>query len=83
MWYAQDRLVSRKFYPPPSPSTDRPQGPKRIEGLYAFRKIMDAGSRITLGSDSPVETMNPIAGIYAAITRLTADGRSPHGSGGW
>ncbi|KAL1681453.1 hypothetical protein EV122DRAFT_275194 [Schizophyllum commune] len=27
--------------------------------------------------------MNPIAGIYAAITRLTADGRSPHGSGGW
>lgn len=58
-------------------------GPKRVEGLYAFRKIMDAGSRITLGSDSPVETMNPIAGIYAAITRLTADGRSPHGPGGW
>ncbi|KAL1736963.1 amidohydrolase family-domain-containing protein, partial [Schizophyllum commune] len=58
-------------------------GPERVEGLYAFRKIMDAGSRITLGSDSPVETMNPIAGIYAAITRLTADGRSPHGSGGW
>ncbi|KAI5898555.1 uncharacterized protein SCHCODRAFT_02612450 [Schizophyllum commune H4-8] len=58
-------------------------GPKRVEGLYAFRKIMDAGSRITLGSDSPVETMNPIAGIYAAITRLTADGRSPHGPEGW
>ncbi|KAL1740761.1 amidohydrolase 3 [Schizophyllum fasciatum] len=58
-------------------------GPKRVEGLYAFRKIMDAGSRITLGSDSPVETMNPIAGIYAAITRLTPGGRSPHGADGW
>lgn len=58
-------------------------GPSRIRGLYAFRSILDAGARITLGSDFPVETMNPLAGFYAAITRVTYDGRSPQGPGGW
>ena len=45
--------------------------------------MLNAGARITLGSDFPVETMNPLAGFYAAITRLTYDGRSPQGGGGW
>ncbi|KAL1761483.1 amidohydrolase family-domain-containing protein [Schizophyllum commune] len=58
-------------------------GPSRIRGLYAFRSMLNAGARITLGSDFPVETMNPLAGFYAAITRLTYDGRSPQGGGGW
>ncbi|VDB91468.1 unnamed protein product [Peniophora sp. CBMAI 1063] len=58
-------------------------GPERIKGLYAFRKLIDAGSRITLGSDSPVETMNPVAGMYAALTRTSFDGTSPHGPDGW
>ncbi|KAL1735824.1 amidohydrolase family-domain-containing protein [Schizophyllum commune] len=58
-------------------------GPSRIRGLYAFRSMLNAGARITLGSDFPVETMNPLAGFYAGITRLTYDGRSPQGGGGW
>ncbi|KAL1737914.1 amidohydrolase family-domain-containing protein, partial [Schizophyllum fasciatum] len=58
-------------------------GPSRIRGLYAFRDMLNAGARVTLGSDFPVETMNPLAGFYAAITRLTYDGRSPQGEGGW
>ncbi|KAK0233634.1 amidohydrolase family-domain-containing protein [Armillaria fumosa] len=58
-------------------------GPRRINGLYAFRSLLNSGARITLGSDFPVETMNPLAGFYAAITRLSLDGRSPHGPGGW
>ncbi|RDX40455.1 hypothetical protein OH76DRAFT_1412962 [Lentinus brumalis] len=58
-------------------------GPERVKGLYAFRSIIEHGARITLGSDFPVEDMNPLAGFYAAITRLSREGTSPHGPGGW
>ncbi|KAJ7051743.1 amidohydrolase family-domain-containing protein [Mycena amicta] len=58
-------------------------GPERVKGLYAFRSIIDSGARLTLGSDFPVETMNPLAGFYAAITRVSVDGQSPHGPDGW
>ncbi|KAJ7779933.1 amidohydrolase family-domain-containing protein [Mycena metata] len=58
-------------------------GPERVKGLYAFRSLIDSGARITLGSDFPVETMNPLAGFYAAITRVSLAGDSPHGPGGW
>ncbi|KIM45737.1 hypothetical protein M413DRAFT_442349 [Hebeloma cylindrosporum] len=58
-------------------------GPERVKGLYAFRSIIDSGARITLGSDFPVEEINPLKGFYAAISRLAVDGTSPHGSGGW
>ncbi|KAG6920121.1 hypothetical protein DXG01_010189 [Tephrocybe rancida] len=56
-------------------------GPKRVKGLYAFRSILDSGARITLGSDFPVESMNPLSGFYAAVTRVSFDGKSPHGPG--
>ncbi|KAJ6570591.1 amidohydrolase 3 [Mycena vulgaris] len=58
-------------------------GPERVKGLYAFRSLLDSGAKITLGSDFPVETMNPLAGFYAAITRVSFAGDSPHGPGGW
>lgn len=63
--------------------TDSPQGPERVKGLYAFRSILDTGARITLGSDFPVEEINPLKGFYAAVTRLATDGTSPHGPDGW
>jgi len=58
-------------------------GPKRIKNLYAFRSIVDSGARITLGSDFPVESMNPLSAFYAAITRKSPTGDSPHGPDGW
>ncbi|KAF9792984.1 amidohydrolase 3 [Thelephora terrestris] len=58
-------------------------GPERVKGLYAFRSIIDEGARITLGSDAPVETINPLSGFYAAITRVSPEGQSPHGPDGW
>ncbi len=54
-----------------------------MRNLYAFRSMLDSGVRITIGSDFPVEDMNPLAGFYAAVTRLSPDGRSPHGEQGW
>jgi hypothetical protein len=58
-------------------------GPERVKSLYAFRDIIDYGARFALGSDAPVETINPLSGFFAAITRLAPDGTSPHGPGGW
>ncbi|KAK1220743.1 hypothetical protein PQX77_016450 [Marasmius sp. AFHP31] len=58
-------------------------GPTRVKQLYAFRSILDGGSRITLGTDFPVEDMNPFKTFYAAVTRTTPDGTSPHGEDGW
>ncbi|PPQ64997.1 hypothetical protein CVT26_015706 [Gymnopilus dilepis] len=58
-------------------------GPERVKRLYAFRSIIDSGARITLGSDAPVETMNPLSAFYAAISRKSPVGESPHGPDGW
>lgn len=88
MWYAEERLVSR-FVAPVVPCPELTllacsvQGPERVKGLYAFRSILNHGGRITLGSDFPVEGLNPFAGFYAAITRLSPEGTSPHGPDGW
>ncbi|KAF5370724.1 hypothetical protein D9758_002094 [Tetrapyrgos nigripes] len=58
-------------------------GPERVKNLYAFRTLIDSGARIALGSDFPVESMNPLSGFYAAVSRLSPDGESPHGPDGW
>ncbi len=55
-------------------------GPERVEGAYAWRSLLDAGARLALGSDFPVEQVNPLLGFYAAVTRQDADGFPP---GGW
>ncbi|GAA5942541.1 amidohydrolase [Sporobolomyces koalae] len=44
-------------------------GPERVQGAYAWRKIIDSGAPYVLGSDFPVESVDPFYGIFAAITR--------------
>ncbi|KAJ9119110.1 hypothetical protein QFC22_003601 [Naganishia vaughanmartiniae] len=58
-------------------------GPERIQGAYAWRRYLQAGGKITLGSDFPVESIDPLKGFYAAVTRLDEDGNSPMGKDGW
>ena len=38
---------------------------------------------LPLGSDFPIESINPLLGFYAAVSRLSVEGQSPHGEGGW
>jgi hypothetical protein len=38
---------------------------------------------LPLGSDFPVEGINPLLGFYAAVTRLSPEGTSPAGEDGW
>jgi predicted amidohydrolase YtcJ len=52
---------------------------KRIKGTYAFRTILDTGGVLAFGSDSPVAPLNPILGVYAAVTRRTLDEKNPNG----
>lgn len=49
-------------------------GKERAEGAYAWRWFIDAGLVIPCGSDFPVESNNPMMGIYAAVTRQDAEG---------
>ncbi|KAF8598486.1 hypothetical protein BDV93DRAFT_451112 [Ceratobasidium sp. AG-I] len=58
-------------------------GPERIRGAYAWRSLIETGATLTTGSDFPVEGINPLLGFYAAVTRLSPEGDSPHGPGGW
>ncbi|KDQ11232.1 hypothetical protein BOTBODRAFT_35533 [Botryobasidium botryosum FD-172 SS1] len=58
-------------------------GPERVKGAYAWRSLLNSGAPLALGSDFPVEGINPLLGFYAAVTRLTPEGDSPHGPNGW
>ncbi len=50
-------------------------GEKRAaEGAYVWRKLMDAGSKIPIGTDVPVEAIDPMANFFAAVTRRLKDG---------
>ena len=51
----------------------------RSAGAYAFRSLLDSGARLAFGSDCPVETMDVVAGIHAAVTRRRAGGEPPEG----
>ena len=49
-------------------------GPERVKGAYAWRKFIEQKVVIAGGSDAPVESINPILGIYAAVTRKDLKG---------
>jgi predicted amidohydrolase YtcJ len=55
-------------------------GKERLKGAYAWRTLLDQGTRIAAGSDFPVESPNPFLGFYAAVTRKGLNGRP---AGGW
>lgn len=49
-------------------------GPERVKGAYAWRTVLNSGGRLALGSDFPVEAVNPLFGIYAGVTRQDQKG---------
>ncbi len=55
-------------------------GPGRSQGAYAWRSLFEAGAELALGSDFPVEAVNPFLGVFAAVTRIDREGWPP---GGW
>lgn len=57
-------------------------GEERTQYAYAWRSLLDSGVRIAGGSDAPVEPVQPLPGIYAAITRRDLETGWP-GEDGW
>ncbi|MCH7924053.1 MAG: amidohydrolase [Planctomycetes bacterium] len=47
----------------------------RLNGSYAFRQLLDAGANLCFGSDWPVVSINPFAGIASAVNATTLDGK--------
>ncbi len=54
-------------------------GPERIKTTYAFRDLLDSGAPLAFGSDWTVATLDPLWGVYGAVTRRTLDGKNPDG----
>jgi len=54
-------------------------GPERIKTTYAFRSLLDGGGHLAFGSDWTVAPLDPLLGIYAAVTRRTLDDKHPRG----
>ena len=50
-----------------------------LSRTYVFRSLIDSGANLTFGSDWTVAPLDPIKGIYAAVTRRTRDGKNPDG----
>jgi hypothetical protein len=59
---------------------DERLGNERLAGCYAWRSLLDSGAHLCYGTDFPVEKVDPLAGLYAAVTRTHPDGTP---IGGW
>jgi len=55
-------------------------GKERVRYTYPFKSLLDGGAVLAFGSDWTVAPLDPVSGIYAAVTRATSDGKNP---GGW
>jgi hypothetical protein len=54
-------------------------GHDRASRTYAFRTFLNHGVRLAFGTDWEVAPLNPMLGLYAAVTRATLDGKNPNG----
>jgi predicted amidohydrolase YtcJ len=59
---------------------ERRLGHERARYSYAWRSFLDHGVSLAFGTDWPVAPLDPMLGLYAAVTRATLDGKKP---GGW
>ncbi|MGB8644622.1 MAG: amidohydrolase [Anaerolineae bacterium] len=55
-------------------------GPTRARYTYVFNSLRQAGATLAFGSDCPVEGLEPLRGIHAAVTRQNAESEP---AGGW
>jgi predicted amidohydrolase YtcJ len=55
-------ISDKKFY-------EKRIGLERCKGAYAWRSLLDAGAMLAFGTDYQVEPLNPMEGLYAAVTR--------------
>jgi predicted amidohydrolase YtcJ len=55
-------------------------GPNRVKGAYAWKSLETSRARLAFGTDFPVESVDPMRGLYACVTRELPEGGPV---GGW
>jgi predicted amidohydrolase YtcJ len=56
-------------------------GKERSKNAYIWKTLLDAGAQLAFGTDWPVEPLDPMRGLYSAVTRKNIEGGFPEG--GW
>lgn len=54
-------------------------GVERVQTTHPYKSLLSSGAVVAFGTDWPVAPLNPLYGIYAAVTRRTVDGKNPNG----
>ncbi|MBT8383349.1 MAG: amidohydrolase [Ignavibacteria bacterium] len=54
-------------------------GAERIKTTHPYSSLLENKTKLAFGTDWPVAPLNPLYGIYAAVTRITPDGKNPNG----
>lgn len=62
------------------PWAEKRIGSERVRGAYAWRTLLNHGTRLVGSSDEGAKTFSPFMGIFAAVTRQDENGRP---QGGW
>tara|TARA_B100001175_G_scaffold98854_1_gene83743 strand:- start:213 stop:1850 length:1638 start_codon:yes stop_codon:yes gene_type:complete len=70
-------LFNRKIIPSVQPThatsdmywAEERIGSSRLDGAYAYKKLLDMSGRISLGTDFPVEEVSPLLTFFAAVAR--------------
>ena len=84
--YSEDRIQYPLKRVDFDPSGDRNQDKRgispyeRISWLYRIRSFLDYGLTVVASSDSPIISVSPLVGIYAAVTRRTMNGQIVSGT---
>lgn len=65
-WAKRDALMTEL--------TEPRLGPDRTRQQYRIRTLLDLGARLSFGSDWPVTTIEPLAGVQVAVTRALGPG---------
>jgi hypothetical protein len=55
-------ITDKRFY-------EKRIGLERCKGAYAWRSLLNTGATLAFGTDYQVEPLNPMEGLYAAVTR--------------
>jgi hypothetical protein len=56
---------------------DRHWGPRRTPRAYPWRTLRGRGAVLAFGSDAPVEPIDPLLGIHAAVARMRRTDTAP------
>jgi len=71
--------VQPVFIPTDWAAADKRWGPERCRYAYAWKTLAATGARLAFGTDYSVEPLNPMEGLYAAVSRKDRQGEEGDG----